>query len=56
MFVDRATLARSDFRLSSTNAPAVAEICVALEGNPLALELAAARSREPDPAHHADSS
>ena len=43
LFVDRAMLARPDFRLSSTNAPAVAELCVALEGNPLALELAAAR-------------
>ena len=43
LFVDRAMLARPDFRLSSTNAPAVAEVCVALEGNPLALELAAAR-------------
>lgn len=44
LFVDRATLARSDFRLSSTNASAIAEISVALEGNPLAIELVAARS------------
>ena len=43
LFVDRAMLAGPDFRLSSTNARAVAEVCVALEGNPLALELAAAR-------------
>ena len=43
LFVDRAKLARPDFRLSSTNAPAVAEVCVVLEGKPLALELAAAR-------------
>ena len=43
LFVERATLVRPDFRLSSTNASAVAEVCVELEGNPLALELAAAR-------------
>ena len=49
LFVDRATLARSDFRLSSANVPAVAEICVALEGHPLALELAAARAESLTP-------
>lgn len=43
LFVDRARLARPDFRLSSLSASAVAEVCVALEGNPLAIELVAAR-------------
>ena len=43
LFVDRATLASAAFRLSEDNAQAVAELCAALEGVPLAVELAAAR-------------
>ena len=43
LFVDRARLAASDFSLSASSAPAVAEICRRLDGMPLAIELAAAR-------------
>ncbi len=45
LFTDRATAARSAFRVTPENALAVAEICRSLDGIPLALELAAARVR-----------
>jgi predicted ATPase len=49
LFVDRARAVRPGFTLTAGNSAAVAEICRRLEGLPLAIELAAARTRLLDP-------
>ena len=43
LFVERASVADAEFRLSEANAPVVAHICQRLDGIPLAIELAAVR-------------
>lgn len=54
LFVARARSAQRDFALDADNHEAVAELCIRLDGVPLALELAAARMRSMSPAQLAE--
>ncbi|HET9416305.1 MAG TPA: adenylate/guanylate cyclase domain-containing protein, partial [Candidatus Limnocylindria bacterium] len=45
LFIERARAVKPTFEVNNDNAPAVAEICVRLDGLPLAIELVAARIR-----------
>ena len=50
LFVQRATAVTPDFRSTPENLPAIREICSHLDGLPLAIELAAARTKMLSPA------
>ena len=49
LFIERARAVQPKFEVTNSNAPAVAELCVRIDGLPLALELAAARIALPSP-------